>query len=292
MTAMLSIPAPLQAAQDRVVSVLTSVMPTTLAIAAVFTIVALWTSQACNSNRPWWRNRGLATDAWYWLVMPFVTPYIRMALLIAGATLIAWMTGVQKAEDYLLNGYGMMARTGFWFQLAVYVIATDFLLYWAHRLFHGRDLWRYHAVHHSALDVDWTTSYRVHPVNLWAGPTLVTTLMLLAGIAPAVLVFWAPVDAFMAAFVHANLKWKLGPLKYVIASPVFHRWHHTEEACETNYAPSFALWDVLFGTFFMPEGRLPELYGVGNADFPQEFLGQLAYPFQHQETHAAANTAP
>jgi sterol desaturase/sphingolipid hydroxylase (fatty acid hydroxylase superfamily) len=42
----------------------------------------------------------------------------------------------------------------------------------------------------------------------------------------------------------------------------------------------FSAWDVLFGTFHMPENRLPSRYGVDEADYPQGFLGQLVHPFQ------------
>jgi hypothetical protein len=28
-------------------------------------------------------------------------------------------------------------------------------------------------------------------------------------------------------FVHANLRWRLGPLEWIVATPGFHHWHHT-----------------------------------------------------------------
>jgi len=87
----------------------------------------------------------------------------------------------------------------------------------------------------------------------------------------------------MSAFVHANLNWSLGPFKYVIASPVFHRWHHTalDRGGSKNFAGTFPILDVLFGTFYMPKGELPDQYGIGDPAFPQSFGGQLAYPFKH-----------
>jgi len=59
----------------------------------------------------------------------------------------------------------------------------------------------------------------------------------------------------------------LGPFKYVLATPVFHRWHHTalEEGGNTNFAGTFPVWDILFGTFRMPENALPESYGKDEA---------------------------
>ena len=44
-------------------------------------------------------------------------------------------------------------------------------------------------------------------------------------------------------------------------------------------AGTFPLWDILFGTFRMPENRLPESYGVDDQEIPTEIGGQLAYPF-------------
>jgi sterol desaturase/sphingolipid hydroxylase (fatty acid hydroxylase superfamily) len=67
-------------------------------------------------------------------------------------------------------------------------------------------------------------------------------------------------------------------------TPVFHRWHHTslEQGGNINFAGTFPLWDILFGTFRMPEGKLPEVYGVdGEQAVPTEIGGQLAYPFRH-----------
>ena len=79
-----------------------------------------------------------------------------------------------------------------------------------------------------------------------------------------------PFTTFHSAFVHANLNWTLGPFKYVLATPVFHRWHHTslEEGGNTNFAGTFPLWDLLFGTFRMPENRLPDDLRQGRTGDP------------------------
>jgi sterol desaturase/sphingolipid hydroxylase (fatty acid hydroxylase superfamily) len=78
-------------------------------------------------------------------------------------------------------------------------------------------------------------------------------------------------------------------LKYVVATPVFHRWHHTQpdEGGNRNFAPTFPFWDVLFSTFYMPRGRLPARYGVDDPMFPAGFVQQLAYPFTNRRVPAA-----
>jgi sterol desaturase/sphingolipid hydroxylase (fatty acid hydroxylase superfamily) len=208
---------------------------------------------------------------------------MRMGLAMTGAVLLSVRMSWQDISDYIEHGGGPLSILPFWAQVALYLIVSDFLLYWIHRGFHGRTLWRYHAIHHSAEQVDWTTSYRFHPVNVWFGTFFVAALMLFLGIAPAAILFLVPLDTLTAFFVHANLNWTLGPFKYVLATPVFHRWHHTSpaEGGNANFAPLFSLWDVLFGTFYMPESQVPAHYGVDDPDFPEGFLGQLAYPFRH-----------
>ena len=100
------------------------------------------------------------------------------------------------------------------------------------------------------------------------------------GFSPQVFAIVAPINFFSGALVHANLNWTFGPLRYVLASPVFHRWHHSIDpnVRDKNFAPTFAFLDLMFGTFHMPEGRTPE--GFGAVGVPANFLGQLAYPFR------------
>jgi hypothetical protein len=37
--------------------------------------------------------------------------------------------------------------------------------------------------------------------------------------------------------------------------------------------------DIIFGTFYMPKGELPDRYGVGEREYPMSFGGQLVHPF-------------
>jgi sterol desaturase/sphingolipid hydroxylase (fatty acid hydroxylase superfamily) len=112
---------------------------------------------------------------------------------------------------------------------------------------------------------------------------MVDVILLMAGISPNIMLWVGPFTTFHSAFVHANLNWTLGPFKYVLATPVFHRWHHTslEEGGNTNFASTFPLWDIMFGTFRLPESRLPDNYGIDDQpSFPSEIAGQMAYPFR------------
>jgi sterol desaturase/sphingolipid hydroxylase (fatty acid hydroxylase superfamily) len=269
--------------------VLVATLPSVVAYGLILAALTPFPSLACNPNKRWWRNRGLVTDLTYCFAVPFFAPYLRVFFLMLGGALIVWLMNIHDLDVYFINGHGPIAALPFWAQCVVYFVVSDFILYWIHRVFHGERMWRYHAIHHSAEDVDWTTAYRFHPVNLWLGPFFVDALMVLAGVPFVVLLYLAPLNSVISAYVHANLNWTHGPLKYVIASPVFHRWHHTSpaEGGDMNFAPTFALWDWLFGTFYMPEGKLPENYGVDDPAFPESFLAQLVYPFRQRPRNDA-----
>ena len=128
----------------------------------------------------------------------------------------------------------------------------------------------------------YTPAARFHPINLFFGSVLADVVLLLAGISPNIFLVLGPINIAHSAFVHANLDWTLGPFKYVIATPVFHRWHHTaaERGGEKNFAATFPLLDMMFGTFYMPAGVLPDRYGIDDKEFPTTFGAQLAHPFK------------
>ena len=257
------------------------VVPITIVLAIVFAVLGrFW---ACNPGRPWWHKRELVTDLVYWFFVPVFARVLRIGLLVLGAGVIFKIHDADELIAFYDNGHGPLAQLPLWLQGLLFLVLSDFLLYWSHRLFHGGEFWKYHAVHHSSEEIEWISAARFHPVNLILGTIAADVILLMAGIAPNVMIWVGPFTTFHSAFVHANLNWTLGPFKYVIASPIFHRWHHTpmEEGGTTNFAGSFPIWDILFGTFRMPEGRLPEAYGKDEAEMPHEIVGQLAFPFRH-----------
>jgi len=179
-----------------------------------------------------------------------------------------------------------LSRLPYWVQLVGYLVVTDFALYWIHRGFHRGFLWKYHAVHHASQDLEWTSASRFHPVNLALGTALVDVACLFAGISPRIFVIVGPFNIITACMVHANLNWTFGPSRHVFASPVFHRWHHARAVCDANFASTFPLWDVMFGTFHMPVGELPKDYGIDDQEMPEGLVPQLLYPLIQRDPRA------
>jgi sterol desaturase/sphingolipid hydroxylase (fatty acid hydroxylase superfamily) len=169
-------------------------------------------------------------------------------------------------------------------QVPVAFLVIDFFGYWSHRLQHASPLWRFHAIHHSSRELDWLASARNHPLAELVGRMMVVTPILLLGVDPRVLAGIVPFIGLWAVMLHANVRWTFGPLRYVIVTPLFHRWHHSRapEARNKNFAGLLPIWDLLFGTFYLPEHQ-PDDFGVDDDEaVPEGFLAQMIHPLRRQ----------
>jgi sterol desaturase/sphingolipid hydroxylase (fatty acid hydroxylase superfamily) len=108
-------------------------------------------------------RRGFLTDCIYWLATPVTTRVITPLAVALALMPLAVLHGTSLKG--LLHGYGRLAAQPLALQGAEIFVLGDFLGYWQHRLFHGRSLWPFHAIHHSSTDLDWLSSVRLHPVN-------------------------------------------------------------------------------------------------------------------------------
>ncbi len=240
----------------------------------------------CNPGMHWWKNpRGAATDFLYWFIVPLFLRVLRTLLIWGG---VKWLFA--GAEPNVLP----VRQWPLWLQCVLILVIQDVFLYAAHRIFHTRWAWKFHAVHHSPTILDWMSTARFHPINNLFSFVFADVGVLLLGFSPEALILLAPFNLVYSAMTHANLNWTFGPLRYFFASPVFHRWHHTtkNEGINKNFASTFPLLDWMFGTFYMPRGVLPEQFGNGENDFPEDFWGQFVYPFQPDKRPAESTPPP
>jgi sterol desaturase/sphingolipid hydroxylase (fatty acid hydroxylase superfamily) len=227
-------------------------------------------------------RRGFLTDCVYWVFTPFVTRSITPIAVGIALIPIAIAQGIElKNLRELANGYGAIGALPLWQQAIGIVVLGDFIGYWQHRWFHGGWRWPFHAVHHSSQDLDWLSSVRLHPVNDMLARVVQAVPIVALGFNVAAVAAFTAFTTIYAITLHANLSWTYGPFRYLIASPAFHRWHHTsaEEGRDKNFAGLLPFWDLLFGTFYMPKGEQPQIFGVEDP-VPAGLLGQLIYPFR------------
>lgn len=252
-----------------------------LLVSAIFFVIERIVARGRNRPQPVFRA-GWFTDVIYWFTTILLTkPLIRLMLILPLSILIiANVTSLDLVKLGRYTGYGPLSRQPLWLQAVQIYLLVDFCAYWTHRLFHRGRWWPFHAVHHSSEELDWLGSLRVHPVNDLVNKLAQVTPVLLLGYNPLVTLSTAPILTFYALLLHANVNWDFGPLRSVIATPVFHRWHHSREreAWDKNFAGLFPFWDLLFGTYYMPKGRYPENFGICEP-MPSGYLGQLWEPF-------------
>lgn len=233
-------------------------------------------------GQPWFR-RQWSLDALYWLFTPFVTKALtRLALVLPLGLMVALgFASVEGLKSRAYDGSGPLSLQPIWLQGIEILVLGDLIGYWTHRLFHGRRWWPFHAVHHSSEDLDWLSSIRVHPVNDLVNKLAQVSPLLLLGFNPFATLASAPFLTFYAIFLHASVDWDFGPLRCVIATPVFHRWHHSKdkEAIDKNFAGLFPFWDLVFGTLYMPRDRKPQNFGI-HEPMSGNLVGQLVHPFR------------
>ncbi len=174
-------------------------------------------------------------------------------------------------------------------QVLALVLVADFTQYWVHRSFHAtRLLWPFHAIHHSSEQMDWLAGSRLHLVDVIVTRGLTYVPIFVLGFSEAALIVYVFLVAAQATFIHANVRWQFRALGKVVVTPAFHHWHHSAErdAVDKNFAVHTPIWDVLFGTYYLPD-RWPAAYGLSHRrDVPARWVSQLVYPFRRRQTEA------
>lgn len=258
-----------------------SVLIALLVLSLIFFVIERVCGRGGGRKQPVFR-RGWGTDVVYWFATVLLTkPLVRLILILpVGLLVLCQVVTPEDLRSGLYAGFGPLSRQPVWLQAVQIYLLVDLIGYWNHRLFHRGRWWPFHAVHHSSEELDWLGSLRVHPVNDLMNKLVQASPVLLLGYNPTVTLSTAPVLTFYAIFLHANVNWDFGPLRSVLATPVFHRWHHSRdrEAWDKNFAGLLPLWDILFGTYYMPRDRHPENFGILEP-MPRGYLGQLWAPF-------------
>ena len=239
-------------------------------------------------------RKAILTDVGYY----FLNSLVPGLLLSIPLALIASFAHRSIPTAFL----SVVARLPIWARLGAATVVGEIGYYWGHRWSHEIPFfWRFHAVHHSAEEVDYLVSTRAHPIDIVFTRLCELTPMYVLGLtSPMTLTgAWIPVvvvvfGQFWGFFIHANVKWRFGPLEWLISTPAFHHWHHTNDGPDVinkNYAPMLPWVDWMFGTLFLPRDRQPERYGIDTPTSPILF-GQLVDPFLVWRNGSSASRPP
>lgn len=228
-------------------------------------------------------RKGFVTDLGYY----FINSLLPKFLLILPLSMVAW-TLHHLASSGL---YSWVAVMPLWMRFVAAMIVGEFGSYWGHRWSHEIPvLWRFHAIHHSAEEMDWLVNTRAHPLDMVFSrlcgliPIYVLGLAQSTGNTVAVVpMLYVLVSTVWAFVIHANVRWRFSWLEWLVSTPAFHHWHHTKDGPEyvnKNYAAIFPWVDKLFGTLYLPKKQWPRQYGI-DAPMAPSLAGQLLQPFGH-----------
>ncbi|MEO0918051.1 MAG: sterol desaturase family protein, partial [Pseudomonadota bacterium] len=164
--------------------------------------------------------------------------------------------------------------------MVITMLILDFTNWFAHFLQHKVPfLWQFHKVHHSAEVMHPLSNYREHPVdNVFYIVITGATFGALCGVtynlfgyaptAPSVLgvpllMFLFNIAGYNLRHSHVWLRWP-GRWSKVFPSPAHHHVHHSchPDHIDKNFAFMFPVWDVIFGTYEMPEDNRDVKFGV------------------------------
>jgi sterol desaturase/sphingolipid hydroxylase (fatty acid hydroxylase superfamily) len=240
--------------------------PAILALAAAAVAVL---EQLAPWHRPWRTDQGdLRTDVLHFL-----------GNVLVSQTAVVAYTGLMD-----LRGPGLWPHEApLWLQILGALLVFDLGLYAVHRASHGvGPLWKLHAIHHSAPRLYWLNGQRRHLLHeMLEGLPGMAVLGLLGAPGPVLGGAIALVTLHLL-LQHANLDYRVGPLRHLLATAEVHRWHHQRrwQEVQGNYAAVFSFWDHLLGTWLPVRGEAPPDVGMDDEpDLPMDWLGQLTWPF-------------
>ncbi len=221
---------------------------------------------------------GWQTDLKHFFVSHAAVQLLSFASMIPAQAAFAWALQLDFQKAVAAQPVAL--------QFVEILLTVDLVTYWVHRTFHTVPwLWNFHAIHHSSREMDWLAGSRMHLVDVLLTRSAAFIPVFVLGFAPAALYAYLVFVSFHAVYIHANVRWRWPGLRWVIATPEFHHWHHTsdEEGLDKNFAGFLPMWDVLFGTAHQP-AHWPRNYGTVKFQPPETWVGQLLYPFrQHGE---------
>jgi sterol desaturase/sphingolipid hydroxylase (fatty acid hydroxylase superfamily) len=215
--------------------------------------------------------------------------YFLLNGIVVRVGLFAVVLLIMAASDALPSGLReAVASQPHWLQAVELIVLSDLGFYSVHRLFHTVPfLWRFHAIHHSIEELDWLAAHRVHPVDqiLTKGASLIPCFAL--GFSEWAIGAYFLLYHWHSLLLHANVRLGFGPLRWLVASPEFHHWHHSKQhqARDKNFAGQVPLWDLVFGTMYLPKEIRPSQYGL-DEPLPAGYVAQFFHPFRRPDAVA------
>ena len=201
-------------------------------------------------------NKEFKCEAFYPLINIFISQPLMIYLVYALITLRAGELPYQIFDQYV-------SALPFVLQVLLGLLIIDISLWIRHGFVH-KFFWSFHAVHHSAAELSWMTTQRLHPLDQIVMSLIDCVILYIIGFSAEGMACAIIIKDLNNMFVHSNVVLDYPkPWKYIFVSPNMHRWHHAKEkeAHDKNFCVVFAFVDYLMGTYHVPDNALPKAYG-------------------------------
>lgn len=207
---------------------------------------------------------------WLELLRPLRTPtksWRQRLVINLVMTLVVFATAaitVKPTSQFLIqwtfnNHVGLLRWLAlpFTLQFILGFLLMDVTFYYWHRANHVFPLlWRFHNVHHIDPDLDVTTAFRFHFIEIAYSAAFRVIQLTIIGINPIAFAFYEFLFQVNTLFQHSNIHLPIRVeawLNKLIVTPRMHGIHHSQVMNETNanYSVIFSLWDRLHKTLHL-----------------------------------------
>jgi sterol desaturase/sphingolipid hydroxylase (fatty acid hydroxylase superfamily) len=201
---------------------------------------------------------------------------------LAGPLTALSSTAIVKAAG---SGFIQVRTDGWWYgvSLLALVVSLDLYRYGSHRLHHAVPfLWAMHSFHHSAEAMTLATGARHHWMQRVMESACFPVLSILFNAPGDLLTVVGFIFFLPDGCAHLNMRLPLGRAITWLNSPQWHRIHHSvlPEHQNKNFASLLPLWDIVFGTAWIP--RADEYPATGLVPGERcDLLTSLVWPFRH-----------
>ncbi len=220
------------------------------------------------------------------------------ALAIAAAMMIVRPVASQLLEEVAENGWGLTAivRMPWALQAVATFLLLDLSFYYWHRANHVWPfLWRFHNVHHVDPDLDVSTSFRFHFLEIALSAAFRAIQVVVIGGEPWMFVAYEAVFQLNILFQHSNVRLPIAlerRLVLILVTPRMHGIHHSKRFHDTNsnWSSVFSGWDRLHGTLNLNVPQAAIDIGVPGYSEPQDnrILQLLLMPLKPQRSYWSA----
>jgi sterol desaturase/sphingolipid hydroxylase (fatty acid hydroxylase superfamily) len=197
------------------------------------------------------------------------------------SVLVAAIRSAVRAYSLEIGNEQWWVVAGYPLTLFAVVFLGDLISYWRHRLEHTRWLWPAHVIHHSDTDMTWLTLSRFHPIDRITTTTVDVLFLGILGFPTWAVVANNLLRHYYGEFIHADVPWLYGRFRKFLVSPAMHRWHHARDVTGSgsNFATVFSLFDVAFGTYYVPRLCDVPLGVTADQEPGAGVIRHLIYPF-------------